>query len=128
MKNLLRRLSSSARRASSWQDSFRQGHLEESKFLAAGKKPTHIIVGAGSAGCVLAARLSEDPANRVLLLEAGPRDHFWDWRIHMPAALMYNLKGTRYNWIYHTTPQKNLNDRFESLNFIWMGESIPWLF
>jgi hypothetical protein len=61
-------------------------------------KPTHIIVGAGSAGCVLANRLTEDPDNRVLLIEAGPKDNWWNWKIHMPAALMYNLCNTKYNW------------------------------
>ena len=71
----------------------------------------YLIVGGGSAGCVLSYRLSEDPNNKVCLLEAGPRDAWWNWKIHMPAALMYNLMDDRYNWYYHTEPQPYMNDR-----------------
>lgn len=59
---------------------------------------THIIVGAGSAGCVLAYRLSERPENRVLLLEAGPPDRHPF--IHMPKGVTELLKRPRYNWYY----------------------------
>ncbi len=68
----------------------------------------YVIVGAGSAGCVLANRLSEAGA-RVLLLEAGPRDR--TWKIHMPAALTYNLCDTKYNWGYETEPQPHMDGR-----------------
>lgn len=68
-----------------------------------------VIVGAGSAGCVLAARLSEDPACRVLLLEAGPRD--WHPFIHMPAGLGRLVNQRRINWDYYTEPEPRLHGR-----------------
>ena len=75
------------------------------------KSYDYIIVGAGSAGCVLANRLSEDQDVSVLLLEAGPKDHWWDWRLHMPSALSYPMQGKTYNWDYWTEPQPNLAGR-----------------
>ncbi len=69
----------------------------------------YVIVGAGSAGCVLANRLSEDPACRVLLLEAGPRD--WHPFIHMPAGLARLVNNRRVNWSYDTAPEKALQGR-----------------
>ncbi|MDP6429374.1 MAG: choline dehydrogenase [Rhodospirillales bacterium] len=68
----------------------------------------YIIVGAGSAGCVLADRLSEDPAVRVLLLEAGGKDT--NPFIHIPAGFG-RLQKPSVNWCFHLKPQKHLNDR-----------------
>ena len=70
-----------------------------------------IVIGAGSAGCVLANRLSENPSTRVTLLEAGGVDHRWDWRLHMPAALAWPLKSRTYNWWYETLPEPAMNNR-----------------
>ena len=69
----------------------------------------YIIVGAGSAGCVLANRLSADPSNEVLLLEAGPRD--WNPFIHMPAGLAKLVNFKSLNWNYETEPEPGLNNR-----------------
>jgi choline dehydrogenase len=68
----------------------------------------YVVVGAGSAGCVLANRLSEDPAARVLLLEAGPPDRRLE--IHVPAAWIKLFK-TRYDWAYATEPEPALGGR-----------------
>lgn len=68
-----------------------------------------VIVGAGSAGCVLADRLSANPANRVLLLEAGGRD--WHPFIHMPAGIGKLAENPRHNWDYSTEPEPNLGGR-----------------
>jgi choline dehydrogenase len=68
----------------------------------------YVIAGAGSAGCVLAARLTENPATRVLLLEAGPPDDAD--QIHMPAALNLLFQST-YDWNYRTVPQERAAGR-----------------
>lgn len=75
------------------------------------EKYDYVIVGSGSAGAVLANRLTEDAEVKVLVVEAGPKDHWWDWRIHMPTALSYPMQSETYNWAYWTTPQPNLNNR-----------------
>lgn len=73
------------------------------------RKYDYIIVGAGSAGCVLASRLGEDPSARILLLEAGPADHHWS--IHMPAGVGILLSNDRYNWNYRSEPEPHLDNR-----------------
>ncbi|TRY63969.1 hypothetical protein TCAL_11167 [Tigriopus californicus] len=81
------------------------------------KTYSHIVVGAGSAGCVLAN-------------QAGPKDTILNskllqWKIHMPAALMYNLCDDKYNWYYHTLPQEHCNNRvmYWPRGRVWGGSS-----
>jgi choline dehydrogenase len=69
----------------------------------------YVIVGAGTAGCVLANRLSADPACRVLLLEAGGRDNYiW---IHIPVGYLYTMNNPRTDWRFRTEPEEGLNGR-----------------
>ena len=69
----------------------------------------YIVVGAGSAGCLLANRLSADPANRVLLIEAGGRDNY-HW-IHIPVGYLYCIDNPRTDWRFRTEPDAGLNGR-----------------
>ena len=68
-----------------------------------------VIVGAGSAGCVLANRLSADPRSRVLLLEAGGRDN-WIW-YHIPVGYLFAIGNPRSDWMFRTEPEQGLNGR-----------------
>ncbi len=77
--------------------------------MAATKTFDYIIIGAGSAGCVLANRLSADPANKVLLLEAGGQDLNPLFRLPMLMGKLFH--SGIYNWHYHTEPEPHLNDR-----------------
>ena len=69
----------------------------------------YIVIGAGSAGSVLAARLTEDADCRVLVLEAGPRDR--SWKIHMPSGMGRLLSQTQFNWAYQGEPEPGLDNR-----------------
>ncbi|EDQ85342.1 uncharacterized protein MONBRDRAFT_34269 [Monosiga brevicollis MX1] len=116
----LRMASTAATAAVVARSGWRAGRARRALAVAAGRRQeplTHLIVGAGSAGCVLANRLTENQNHRVAVLEAGRSDrHQWDsWKIQMPAALTYNLADNRYNWYYYTTPQPELK-----------GRRLPW--
>src|SRR5450830_47182 len=73
------------------------------------KEFDYIVIGAGSSGCVLASRLSEDAGTRVLLLEAGPPDRsLW---LHLPIGYGKTMWSTTYNWCFQSEPDPNMNGR-----------------
>jgi choline dehydrogenase len=69
----------------------------------------YIVVGAGTAGCIVANRLSADPARRVLILEAGGRDN-WIW-FHIPVGYLFAIGNPRSDWMFRTEPEAGLNGR-----------------
>lgn len=79
----------------------------------------YVIIGAGSAGCVLANRLSADPQNRVLLLEAGGKDNHPF--IHLPVGYMKTLNNPRFNWNFESEPEDNVDGRQLP---IWRGKAL----
>ncbi|MBC8330809.1 MAG: choline dehydrogenase [Anaerolineae bacterium] len=79
--------------------------------MTSSKQYDTIIVGGGSAGCVLANRLSADKNNAVLVLEAGRPDSWWDLFIHMPAALTYPIGSKHYDWCYESEPEPFMHNR-----------------
>lgn len=70
-----------------------------------------VVVGGGSAGSVIAARLTEDPNTRVLVLEAGREDSLWDLFIHMPSAFSFPIGAKDYDWMYESEPEPQMNGR-----------------
>ena len=73
------------------------------------KRFDYIIIGAGSAGCVLANRLSKDKKTTVCVIESGPKNN--TWKVDMPSALLYTMHDPNYNWKYYSEPEPYLNNR-----------------
>lgn len=70
-----------------------------------------VVVGGGSAGSVVANRLTEDPDTRVVVLEAGRPDSIWDLFIHMPSGFSFPIGDKDYDWVYETEPEPEMNGR-----------------
>ena len=70
-----------------------------------------VVIGGGSAGCCLANRLTADPSNQVLVLEAGRPDYIWDVFIHMPGALTFPIGSRFYDWKYESEPEPFMHGR-----------------
>jgi len=84
-----------------WTDKF--------SMLAPMKTYDYIIIGAGTAGCVLANRLSANPAHKVLLIESGGKDnYFW---IDIPVGYLYTINNPRTDWCFKTVSEAGLNHR-----------------
>ena len=73
------------------------------------KQYDYVIVGAGSAGCVLANRLSEKSNISIAVVEAGPSSD--SWKVDMPSALLYTMHDPNFNWKYYSEPEPYLNNR-----------------
>jgi len=86
-----------------------RGALRQHGGMTTASSFDYIIVGAGTAGCLLANRLCADPSKRVLLLEAGGRDDY-HW-IHIPVGYLYCIGNPRTDWLYQTEPDAGLNGR-----------------
>lgn len=79
--------------------------------IIADRKRDYVIVGGGSAGSVLANRLTESGENEVMVLEAGRSDSLWDLFIHMPAAFSFPIGNKFYDWAYESEPEPEMNGR-----------------